>query len=262
MAARAMWKARIRFGDVDVPVKLYSAIRSTSGVHFRLLHEKDLQPVQQQMVNPQTGKVVEYEDVRRAFPTEDGELVLLDDEELAELEPEASRDIEITRFVDPDVITHPWYDRPYYLGPDDSDQEYFALAAALRRQKKEGVARWVMRRKEYVGALRLEGEHLMLMTLRHAGEVVPASALEAPGGRALDRKEIQMAKQLVAALEGDLELEAYHDEYRERVLELVEAKAQGKVLKFPKAPKKKADDESLAAMLEQSLKATKKKASA
>jgi DNA end-binding protein Ku len=71
-----------------------------------------------------------------------------------------------------------------------------------------------------------------------------------------------MAKQLVAALEGDLELEAYHDEYRERVLELVEAKAQGKVLKFPKAPKKKADDESLAAMLEQSLKATKKKASA
>ena len=231
-------------------------------MHFRLLHEKDLQPVQQQMVNPQTGKVVEYEDVRRAFPTADGELVLLDDEELAELEPEASRDIEITRFVDPDVIAHPWYDRPYYLGPDDSDQEYFALAAALRRQKKEGVARWVMRRKEYVGALRLEGEHLMLMTLRHAGEVVPASALEAPGGRALDRKEIQMAKQLVAALEGDLELEAYHDEYRERVLELVEAKAQGKVLKFPKAPKKKADDESLAAMLEQSLKATKKKASA
>jgi DNA end-binding protein Ku len=262
MAARAMWKGRIRFGDVDVPVKLYSAIKSTGGVHFRLLHEKDLEPVQQQMVNPETGKVVEYENVRRAFPTDDGVLVMLDEDELAELEPEGSRDIEITRFVDPEVITHQWYDRPYFLGPDDSGPEYFALAEALRKQKKEGVARWVMRKKEYVGALRLENDHLMLMTLRHAGEVVPASVLKAPGGRALDKREIQMAKQLVEALEGDLDLAAYRDEYRERVLELVEAKAEGKVLKFPKAPKKKAADESLAAMLEQSLKATKKKASA
>ncbi|HEX2165915.1 MAG TPA: Ku protein [Longimicrobiales bacterium] len=262
MAARAMWKGRIRCGDIDVPVKLYSAIKSTSGVHFRLLHDRDLQPVKQQMVNPETGKVVEYEDVRRAFPTEGGDLVMLDEEDLAELEPEGSRDIEITRFVDPETITHQWYDRPYFLGPDESNDEYFALTEALRKQKKEGVARWVMRKKEYVGALRVEGDYLMLMTLRHAGEVVPASALEAPGGRALDKREVQMAKQLVEALEGDLELEAYHDEYRERVLELVEAKAEGKVLKFPTAPGKKAEDESLSKMLEQSIKATKKKASA
>jgi DNA end-binding protein Ku len=260
MAARAIWKGRIRFGDVDVPVKLYSAVKSTGGVHFRLLHEKDLVPVEQQMVNPATGKVVAYEDVRRAYPTEDGRLVMLDEEELAELEPEASRDIEITRFVDPAVITHQWYDRPYYLGPDDSDADYFALAEALRSQQKEGVARWVMRNKEYVGALRLEDEHLMLMTLRHAGEVVPASALKAPGGRELDKREIQMAKQLVSALEGDLDLESYRDEYRERVMELVEAKASGKVLKFPKAPAKKKKEDSLSAMLEKSLEATKKSA--
>ena len=260
MAARAIWKGRIRFGDVDVPVKLYSAVKSTGGVHFRLLHEKDLVPVAQQMVNPATGKVVAYEDVRRAFPTDDGRLVMLDEEELAELEPEASRDIEITRFVDPAVITHQWYDRPYYLGPDDSDADYFALAEALRSQQKEGVARWVMRNKEYVGALRLEDEHLMLMTLRHAGEVVPASALKAPGGRELDKREIQMAKQLVSALEGDLDLESYRDEYRERVMELVEAKASGKVLKFPKAPAKKKQEDSLSAMLEKSLEATKKSA--
>lgn len=260
MAARAIWKGRIRFGDVDVPVKLYSAIKSTGGVHFRLLHEKDLVPVKQEMVNPATGDVVAYEDVRRAYPTEDGRLVMLDEDELAELEPEASRDIEITRFVDPAVITHQWYDRPYYLGPDDSAADYFALAEALRSQQKEGVARWVMRNKEYVGALRLEDEHLMLMTLRHAGEVVPASALKAPGGRELDKREIQMAKQLVSALEGDLDLESYRDEYRERVLELVEAKASGKVLKFPKAPAKKKKEDSLSAMLEKSLAATKKSA--
>lgn len=258
MAARAMWKGRIRFGDVDVPVKLYSAVKSTGGIHFRLLHEKDLEPVKQEMVDPESGRVVEHDNVRRAFPTDDGVLVMLDDAELAALEPDASRDIEITHFVEPEAITHPWYDRPYFLGPDDSDDEYFALAEALRRQNLEGVARWVMRKKEYVGALRVEGDYLMLMTLRHAGEVVPASALEAPGGRTLDKREIRMAKQLVAALEGDFDPAAYRDEYRDRVLELVEAKAEGKVLKFPKAPKKKQDDDSLAAMLEQSLAAAKK----
>jgi DNA end-binding protein Ku len=257
MAARAIWKGRIRFGDVDVPVKLYSAVQDRN-VRFRLLHAKDLEPVKQQMVNPETGKVVPYEDVQRAYRTDDGDLVMLDADELAELEPEASRDIEITRFVAPDVITHQWYDRPYFLGPDDDDDAYFALVEALRKQKREGVARWVMRKKEYVGALRLEGDHLMLMTLRHAGEVVEASALKPPGGRALDEREVKMAAQLVAALEDELDMTAFRDEYRDRVLELVEAKAEGKVVKFPTAPKKQTE-KSLASMLEQSVKELKKR---
>jgi DNA end-binding protein Ku len=259
MAARAIWKGRIRFGQVDVPVKLYSAVQG-GGVRFRLLHEKDLEPVRQQMVNPETGDIVEYDDVRRAFQTEEGDLVMLDDRELAELEPEASRDIEITRFVEPGTITHQWYDRPYFLGPDGDDEAYFALAEALRSQGREGVARWVMRKKEYVGALRVDGDHLMLLTLRHQGEVVSADDLKAPGGRALDEREVKMATQLVAALEDELDMTAYRDEYRDRVLELVEAKAAGKVIRFPKAPKKETE-KSLAAMLEQSVAATKKRGS-
>jgi DNA end-binding protein Ku len=257
MAARAIWKGRIRFGDVDVPVKLYSAVQDRN-VRFRLLHAKDMEPVKQQMVNPETDKVVPYEDVQRAFRTDDGDLVMLDADELAELEPEASRDIEITRFVPPEVITHQWYDRPYFLGPDDDDDAYFALVEALRKQKREGVARWVMRKKEYVGALRPEGDHLMLMTLRHAGEVVEASALKPPGGRALDEREVKMAAQLVSALEDELDMTAFRDEYRGRVLELVEAKAEGKVVKFPAAPKKQTE-KSLASMLEQSVKELKKR---
>lgn len=258
--ARAIWKGVIRFADVSVPVKLYSAVQER-GVHFRLLHETDLEPVRQEMVNPETGEVVEYANMRRAFPTQEGDLVLLDEDELAELEPEGSRDIEIMRFVAPDAITHQWYDRPYYLGPDENNADYFALTEALRKQEREGVARWVMRNREYAGALRVEGDHLMLMTLRHAGEVVPSSALKAPGGRALDKRELQMAKQLVSALEGELDLASFRDEYRDRVMELVAAKAAGKVVKFPKAPKKKTD-ESLAQALEQSLAAATKRKSA
>lgn len=257
MAARAIWKGVIRFTGAEVPVKLYSAVQDRS-IHFRLLDKKRNEPVKQQMVDPQTGDVVEYADVRKAYETESGELVVLDEDELEELEPKASRDIEVTRFVPPERITHAWYDRPYYLGPDGDAEVYFALAEALRSRDREGVARWVMRNKEYVGALRVEGDHLMLITLRHAEEVVPASALSPPSGRAMNPREVKMAKQLVAAMEDDLDIAAYRDEYRDRVLELVEAKAAGKVVKFPKAPKKK-EEKDLAGVLEKSLAATKKR---
>ncbi|HEX6037333.1 Ku protein [Longimicrobium sp.] len=254
MGARAIWKAHICFGSVDVPVKLYSAVQDRT-VHFRLLDAKRHEPVKQHMVDPDTGKVVDSADIRRAYETDEGELVILEAGDLEQVTPTPSRDIRITQFVPPAEITHQWYDRPYFLGPDEEDGAYFALAAALRKRGVEGVARWVMRNKEYVGALRAEGDYLMLITLRHAGEVVPASALPRPTGRELDEREISMAKQLVKAMEDPFDITAYHDEYRERVLELVQAKAAGKVVKFPKAPKKQGET-SLADVLEASLAAS------
>ncbi|HEU4561018.1 MAG TPA: Ku protein [Longimicrobium sp.] len=249
--ARAIWKAQLKFGAVEVPVKLYSAVQDRT-VHFRLLDAKRKEPVKQHMIDPDTGKVVESADIRRAWESDEGELVILDQEELEEALPKASRDIEITRFLKPEEISHEWYDRPYYLGPDEDDEAYFALAEAMKKRGVEGFARWVMRNKEYVGAVRVEGDHLMLITLRHAGEVIPASALPAPAGRALEAREVNMARQLVESMEDEFDIAAYHDEYRERVLELVEAKAAGKVVKFPKAPRRTTDD-SLADMLERSV---------
>jgi DNA end-binding protein Ku len=252
MGARAIWKAHLHLGAVEVPVKLYSAVQDRA-VHFRLLDAKRKEPVKQHMVDPDTGKVVESDRIRRAWESDEGELVILDEEELEKVLPKPSREIEITRFVPHGEITHPWYDRPYYLGPDeDAGSAYFALARALAKRKVEGVARWVMRNKEYAGALREEGGYLMLITLRHAGEVVPASALSPPEGRELEEREIAMARQLVSAMEDELDVAAFHDEYRERVLELVEAKAAGKVVRFPKAPKKK-EEVSLADVLAQSV---------
>lgn len=257
MAARAMWKGRIRFGGVDVPVKLYSAVEDR-GVHFRLLDAKRQEPVRQQMVDPGTGRTVEADAIRRALPLDEGELVVLTAEEMAEAEPPESRDIQVTRFVPPEQITHAWYDRPYYLGPDEAAGAYFALAAALEKRGVEGVARWTMRKKPYAGALRADGGHLMLITLRSPAEVIPAAALEPPTGRALDEREIGMARQLVAAMEDELDMGAYRDEYRDRVRELVQAKAAGKVLKFPDAPSRK-EEADLAGVLEKSLAAAKER---
>lgn len=259
MAARAIWKGKLEFGSIAVPVKLYSAVQPRA-VQFRLLHDTNREPLKQHMVDPETEDVVEYSEVRRGFPTDDGRIVMLDPEELDELEPEPSREIEMLRFVPNSAIDARWYDRPYWLGPDGDEDSYFALAAALEDAGRTGVANWVMRKKHYHGALRAEDGYLMLVTLRNAGEVVSAKALEAPKGRALDAKELKMAEQLIEALTGEFEPTQYKDEYRERVMELVEAKAKGKKLPKKRAKRKKPTEDSLADVLEKSLRAAKKAA--
>lgn len=257
MAARAIWKGVIRVGKTELPVKLYSAVQDRS-IHFRLLHRKDKEPVKQQMVNPESGDPVEYKKTKKAFPLGRGRLLMLDEEDLQKLEPEESRDIAITRFVDPEQIDHRWYERAYYLGPDGDTANYFAAAAALAQKKKHGVARWVMRKKEYVGALVEEKGYLMLIVLRFANELIDADVLKAPEGRPLQKREIQMAEQLIAALEDRFDPSSYQDAYRERVMELINAKARGKKPKIEKfKPRKPAGDE-LTGALEASLASLKK----
>lgn len=258
--ARAIWKGVVRFGETTAPVKLYSAVQDR-GVRFRLLNEKTLTPVSQRMVNPITGDVVPHEEIRRGFEVEPGVFVLLEDDELESIQPEKSRDIEVTRFVERTAIDHQWYDRAYHLGPDEDVESYYALAAALERSDKEAVVRWSMRNKEYVGALRAEEGRLLLITLRRADEVIPASALEPPRGRDPDTRELAMAEQLVAALEDEFDPADYTDEYRDRVLELIEAKSEGKTVRLWK-PTERQEADDLAASLEASLKATKERRSA
>jgi DNA end-binding protein Ku len=256
--ARAMWKGVITFGRVKVPVKLYSAVQGHD-IGFRLLHRTDQEPVKQVMVNPESGDVVPYESIKKAY--EDGDvLVILDDEELESLKPEPSRDIEVMRFVDHDDITEQWYDRPYYIGPDNgSKNDYFALAEALKRQEKQGVARWVMRNQEYVGTLLPSGDHLMLITLRHANEIIPVTALEPPTGRAPDQKEMKLARQLVSALESDFDPAEFRDEYRDRLMEFIEKKAEGHAPKIKKLrAKAETPKDDLASVLAASLKSTGK----
>jgi DNA end-binding protein Ku len=252
MAARAIWKGVIRFGEVSVPVKLYSAVEDRS-IHFRLLHESDQTPLEQRMVDPDSNEPVEYREAKRGFAVQANELVVLGDKELASIAPKESRDIEVVHFVELHRIGLEWYDRPYYLGPDGDTQAYFALAEALKHAEREGIVRWVMRKKEYTGSLRVYGDHLALMTLRRADEVIAASELPKPASVTLNPKELKMAEQLVAMFEDTFDASAYRDEYRDRVLALVEAKAKGKPVKVRKFVRPKAEG-NLAAALAESLK--------
>lgn len=258
MAARAMWKGVVTFADVRVPVKLYSAVEDRS-VHFRLLHRKDQAPVRQAMVNPENDEVVPHENVRKAFVTADGDLVMLGKEELDAIEPEASRDIRITHFLPERAIDHRWYLRPYWLGPDGAAERYAAFVRALAGSDREGLAHWVMRKKEYAGALRLVEGYPVLITLRRAEQVVPAQELEAPGGPALVTKELDMARRLMDMMAADFDPADYRDEYRARVMKLIDRKASGGSVKKRKAPKRRPTSD-LAAALEASLKEERKRA--
>ena len=204
MAARAIWKGKLKIGTTAVPVDLYSAVVDKT-VHFHILEERTESRVKQHMVNPATNEEVPNDEIQKAYQVEPGTFVILHDEELEKLQPEPTRDIAITRFVPPEHVSSQWYDRPYYVGPDGDETNYFALVDALANKGKEGIARWVMRGKEYVGALRSQDGYLMLVTLRHPEEVISALDLPQPSGRALDKKEIGMARQLVELLEGEFD---------------------------------------------------------
>jgi DNA end-binding protein Ku len=238
MAARAIWKGIIRVGEISVPVKLYGAVEEKT-LHFRLLHKKDHTPVRQEMVHPETGEIVPAEAICHGYATEDGEMVILTATELKGLEPEASRQIEIICFLPNAAIDHRWFERPYYLGPDGDRDSYFALAAALDSAGTEGLVRWSMRNKEYFGVLRLQGGYPVLITLRHAEEVVQLAELARPAGREIDKRELAMAEQLISALADRFDPAQYRDEYRARVLGLIAGKASGKIIPLRKAVPKK-----------------------
>ena len=257
MAARAIWKGSLRFASESLPVKLYSAVEDRT-IHFHVLETSTMQRIKQQMVNPATGEALPKEQIQRGYEVERGTYVLLSEEEIAQSLPKESRDIDVKQFVPIGHIDQQWYDRPYFLGPDEeAPARYFAMAAALANSKRLGIAHWVMRKKRYIGALTAENGYLLLVTIRHAEEVLTAKDLPRPGGGAPSAKELKMAEDLVSALQDDFRPEDYRDEYRERVMKFVEAKAQGHAPRLKLVPRKK-ETKSLVTSLAASISAAKR----
>ena len=225
MPARSIWKGEIKIGTSKIPVKLYAAV-TDKDIRFHILDSRKTR-VKQHMVRRDTGQEVATEQIQKAYEVEPGTFVILTDEELNSTKPEASREIEIVSFVPAEKVSQQWYERPYYLAPDRDGKDYFALAEALAATEREGIATWVMRNKEYTGALRNQDGYLILSTLRNAEEVISAADLPKPAGRAPSQKEIDMALHLVNLLADELRPEEYRDEYRERMMDFIARKAKG-----------------------------------
>lgn len=228
MTARAIFKTTIHVGELAVPVKLYSAVEDRR-VHFRLLHAEDLQPVVQQMVNPRTGEPVPPEQVRRGYEVEPGKFVMLDEiEDL--LVPEDDRRMEVMRVVPRAVLPVEILDRPYWLGPDGSHDDCFALARALEEEDRVAIVSFTMRKRRHNGAVIGEGGQLGLVTLLDPRGVVLPAAPAGDDAKPLDPRELKLAQQLVEIMRAPFDLTAHHDEHRDRVLELVERKKAGEAI--------------------------------
>lgn len=257
MAARAIWKGEIPLGRQQVGVKFYSAVEDRS-VHFHLLHAKDRAPVEQHIVRKDTGKDVPKEDMRKAFAVGSNTAVILEPDELETLIPPESREIELLRFVPPAALGDQWYERPYYLGPDGDEDAYFAFGEALSRKEVVGIARWVMRKKRYLGAISVVDGYLIMTTLRRAEQVLSFSGVEPAKSSTPQANEFKLAEQLVKSIEADFDPQQWQNEYRERLCKLIAAKARGEKVTPVRAKKKRAEG-SLADSLKASLASAKEK---
>ncbi len=259
---RAIWTGTISFGLLNVPVKLYSAV-SSKAIRFRELRGQDGSRVRHKRVAEADDEEVAYEDLVKGYEITPDQYVVLSREELEQLDPKRSKTIEIEDFVDLDQIDPIYFNQPYYLGPaPGAERAYALLAEAMGEQRKVAIARFVLRNRESLAAVRAGDGILTLATMRFADEVVPASQLEGLLGEKPDspprKQEVEMAEQLIESLSTDFDPSAYEDEYRTELLSLIERTAAGvDVLPAkPEAPKAtKAPD--LMAALEESLAAIK-----
>jgi len=259
--ARSMWSGAISFGLVNVPVKLYSAV-SRKTVRFHQLNGKTGHRIAQKRVDSGTNEEVTYDDIVKGYELTKEHYVVITPDELEGLDPERSRTIDIEDFVDLADIDPIYYDHPYYLVPDKgAAKAYGLLLHAMEASEKVAVARVVLRSKEQLVAIRpAPGGVLMMETMIFADEVVePGDIDDLPKAKDLkvSDREVKMAQQLIDSLSSEFEPEKYRDEYREKVLELIERKAAGEEIAVqPEAPEPKKVPDLMAA-LEASLAAVK-----
>src|SRR3954467_2242608 len=235
--ARAIWSGSISFGLLNVPVKLYSAV-SRKSVSFRELRASDKSRVRHKRVAETDGEEVPYEEIVKGYEISPDQYVVITKDELEELDPKKTRAIEIQDFVDLDDIDPIYFDHPYYLGPDKgAEKAYALLVKAMGDAKKVAISRFVLRNREHLAAIRPADKGLTMATMRFADEVVAPNELGEDvvpeDGRKLDKREVDMAKQLIDSLTSDFDPDKYRDQYREELLALIDRKAQGKAVVEP-----------------------------
>jgi DNA end-binding protein Ku len=225
MAGKAIWKGNIRFGEIDVPVKLHTAVKEER-IHFHLLHQRDHVKLKQQMVCAYEKVAVPAEEQVKGFELEEGKFILVDPEELEQTGPEESRTIEVHEFVKTGQIDQLFLERAYYLQPDIHSKKYNGLAAALKEMDLAGICTWTMRKRSYVGALQVNGDILRLNTLRYADEVIPAKSLELEQF-SLSEKELKIGSDLIDQMAAPFEPDKFENEHQKKLQHLIDRKARG-----------------------------------
>jgi DNA end-binding protein Ku len=251
---RSIWNGTITFGLMAVPIKVHSAVQDKS-VHFHQVHAKDGAQIKQKRICSKEGKEVPYKQVAKGYEVKSGEYVLLSNDEVAAAAGEQSRLIELEEFVCAPEIDPVYYDKTYYLGAGNKGEDsYRLLHDALVKSGRAGIGRWVFHNREYLVAIRpITDGVLALHTMNFADELVDPRDLDVPSpSRKPSKREIDMAGKLVDTLHEKFKPDQFSDSYRERVLELIAAKARGEEPDTPEEQPAE-DQPDLAAALEASL---------
>ena len=233
--ARSLWSGSISFGLVNIPIRLYPAV-SKKGVSFHQIDSKTGARVKMQRVSSADGSEVPYDQIVKGYELSKDHYVLIEPEELDALDPESTRSIEIEEFIDLEDIDPVFFDTPYLVAPvKAAEKPYALLAKAMEEQGKVGIARFVMRTKQYLAALRPKEGMIMLSTMVYADELAaPDEIKELQEVVDIDvsERELKMASQLIESLSVEFDPTRFKDEYRDRVLGLIEQKAAGEEIRI------------------------------
>ena len=235
--ARAIWKGSISFGLVNIPVGLYAA-ESRDEIHFKLLDRRNMSPIHYKRVNEESGREVPWEETVRGYEFADGKYVALTDEDLKRAAPEATQTIDIIDFVDLAEISPLYFDKPYYLVPDKKGAKSYALLReVLRRTGKAGIAKVVIRTRQYLAAVVARGDVLTLELMRYAHELRDPKELDVPHGKqGVSEKELQMAERLVEGMVEAWHPEKYKDDYRRELMKMIEERVKAGELEASSEP--------------------------
>jgi DNA end-binding protein Ku len=257
---RPIWSGSLSFGLVNVPVRLMSATRDL-GVHFNQLHEKDKSRIEVRRVCTEEGEEVPWEEVARGYELESGEVIMLTDEELEAADPKKTRTIDIEAFVDLEEIDPVFYDHPYYLVPDSNEaavRAYHLLRTVMERSGQVAIARFVLRTKEYLVAVRTRGDAITLTTMLFHDEVRSTDEVGIDGVPNAKKAEVDQAVTLVKSLQRDFDPANYEDEHRKRLLAIIDKKKKGQEIEIPDEPETPKAVPDLMAALEASIQRMKK----
>jgi len=250
---RAIWSGAITFGLVNVPVRMYSAV-SEHTLHFHYIHEKDSSPIGYQKICKQEDKPVPDDEIVKAFEYEKGEYVFMDDEDFEAARVQGYKTIDITDFVPYADIDPIYFAKTYYLGPQDgAEKVYSLLVRAMEDSELAGVAKFVMRDRQYLGCLRVREGVITLEQMYFADEVRPVDEINVDG-TSVGKEELTMAQRLIESFTREFEPEKYKDTYRDELCAVIKAKRKGKdVHRAPEPEEEEATDllSALRASIEQ-----------
>jgi DNA end-binding protein Ku len=256
--ARALWKGAITFGLVNIPVDLYPGARSST-LDLDWIDKRDMSPVGYQRINKSTGKAVDKDQIVKGYQYAKGRYVILSDEDFKQANPKATQTVEIQAFVDASEIAPQYFETPYRLAPGKrGDKGYALLRETLRETDKVGIAYVIIRTKQHLAALMVQGNALVLEILRWNDELLDAEEFDLPDKKVANPKELDLAKRLVADMTTDWKPEQYHDTYREDLEAQIQRRVKsGKTEAVTEAPKERAQGGAqvidLMAALKQSL---------